>query len=102
MLPSLLHLDEALGRQETLVARVLAAGGRDLDLRNLGPSLRLWSRPAALDALRARLRDGLPADLGPALVFCGSGDFHHVTPILLARAIEASGCEAVTVLHFDN
>jgi arginase family enzyme len=35
-------------------------------------------------------------------VFLGSGDFHHVTPILLARAIQASGAKAVTVLHFDN
>ena len=102
MRASLLHLDEALVRQEALAARALAGGGRDLDLRDLGPRLRLWSRPAALDELRTRLDGDLPASLGPALVFCGSGDFHHVTPILLRRAVEASGCDTVTVLHFDN
>ena len=36
------------------------------------------------------------------LVFSGSGDFHHITPLLLSRALEASGEGAVTVLHFDN
>ena len=98
----LLHLDDALVRQEALAARALAGGGRGLDLRDLGPRLRLWSRPAALDELAARLGRDLPASLGPVLVFSGSGDFHHITPILLRRALEASGCEAVTVLHFDN
>ena len=102
MRASLLHLDEALVGQDALLARVLANDGRSLDLRDLGPKLRLWSRPAALAELRARLREALPANAGPALVFCGSGDFHHITPILLQRAIEAAGLPAVTVLHFDN
>lgn len=44
----------------------------------------------------------LPGDFGPALVFSGSGDFHHVTPILLERAIRAAGSPPVTLLHFDN
>jgi arginase family enzyme len=102
MRAALLHLDAALTSQETLAAQVAAGGGRDLDARDLGPALRLWSRPQALEQLTARLRHDLPASAGPALVFSGSGDFHHVSPILLARAIEAAGCEAVTVLHFDN
>jgi arginase family enzyme len=36
------------------------------------------------------------------VVFCGSGDFHHVTPLLLNRALQAQGSAPVTVLHFDN
>lgn len=102
MRAALLHLDDALVRQPALAAQVAAGGGEAVDLRDLGPALRLWSRPPALERLRARLTRDLPAEVGPRLVFCGSGDFHHITPILLERAIAASGCEAVTVLHFDN
>jgi hypothetical protein len=55
-----------------------------------------------LEQLRQRLRDDLPASTGPAMVFSGSGDFHHISPLLLERALEAADCPAVTVLHFDN
>ena len=102
MRAALLHLDAALTSQGALAARVAATGGRGLDARDLGPTLRLWSRPQAMDELTGRLREELPASDGPALVFSGSGDFHHVSPLLLRRAIEAADCEAVTVLHFDN
>lgn len=102
MRAALLHLDEALIRQDALVAQVVMGGGRDLDYRDLGPALRLWSRPQALEQLRARLDRDLPAGDGAVLVFSGSGDFHHITPVLLQRAIAAAGCAAVTVLHFDN
>lgn len=99
---ALLHLDEALMTQPRLRAAVCAGGGRVLDYRDLGPELRLWSRPAGLQRLRNRLAAALPATDGPALVFSGSGDFHHITPLLLTRALEVSGEPAVTVLHFDN
>ncbi len=102
MRAALLCLDDALIRQPKLTAEVTARGGTSVDLRDLGPALRLWSRPPALDRLRARLAEALPASAGPSLAFCGSGDFHHVTPILLERAIAASGGGPVTVLHFDN
>jgi arginase family enzyme len=97
--PAVLQLDGALAGQADLRARIAAAGGHMLDARDLGPALRLWSRPPALDALAERVRDQLQP--GPALVFAGSGDFHHVSPLLITRAVEASG-EAVTVIHFDN
>lgn len=102
MRAALLHLDTALIGQDALAERVSAAGGRAFDARDLGPSLRLWSRPRAIEALRARLRDALPSAEGAALVMTGSGDFHHVSPLLLERALEASDAPAVTVLHFDN
>jgi arginase family enzyme len=73
-----------------------------VDLRHLGPALRLWSRPRALERLRARVASDLPASAGPTLVFSGSGDFHHITPTLLARACEAAGHPPVTLVHFDN
>ncbi|HEY3951051.1 arginase family protein [Phenylobacterium sp.] len=102
MRAALLHLDTALIGQDALAGRVAAAGGRAVEARDLGPALRLWSRPKAIDGLRARLREALPAADGAALVMTGSGDFHHVSPLLLERALEASDAPAVTVLHFDN
>ncbi|MBS0363815.1 MAG: arginase, partial [Proteobacteria bacterium] len=88
--------------QDALAGRVASAGGRTVEARDLGPALRLWSRPRAIEALRARLREALPAAEGAAVVMTGSGDFHHVSPLLLERALEASDAPAVTVLHFDN
>ena len=102
MRTALLHLDSALNDQRQLAQAVSARGGREVDLRHLGPALRLWSRPRALQQLRARIASDLPASAGPTLVFSGSGDFHHITPTLLARACEAAGHPPVTLVHFDN
>jgi hypothetical protein len=102
MRTALLHLDSALTLQRELASTVWDRGGLGLDLRQLGPALRLWSRPRALERLRARVASDLPASEGPTLVFSGSGDFHHITPTLLDRACEAAGRPPVTVLHFDN
>ena len=101
MLPAFLHLDEALADQPALVDAGLGAGGRAVDARLLGPQLRLWSRPPALDALTSLLAVTLPATDGPALVFAGSGDFHHISALLIDRAAEASE-RPFTVIHVDN
>ena len=102
MRTALLHLDGALEEQRKLTRAVSSHGGRGVDLRDLGPALRLWSRPWALQRFRARVASDLPASEGATLVFAGSGDFHHITPTLLARASEAAGDPPVTLLHFDN
>jgi hypothetical protein len=94
-----LNLDAALEGQPALRDQ---GGGLAIEARDLGPALRLWSRPPALAALAARLRDRAPAWSGGDLVFAGSGDFHHVTPLLIERAVAASGAGLVTVVHFDN
>lgn len=101
MKPAFLHLDNALVNQGRLAARV-ADEGVTLDCRDLGPSLRLWSRPGPLAALEARVREGFAEDQRPLATFLGSGDFHHVTPILVRRACDVAGVGAVTVVHFDN
>lgn len=102
MRAALLHLDDALRAQRQLTAAVHWSGGIDLDCRDLGPELRLWGRPEPLERLSARLRDLAPAGIGRLAVFAGSGDFHHLTPILLARALEGAGGRPATVVHFDN
>jgi hypothetical protein len=98
MRPVFLNLDNALGAQSTLRDR----DALTVEARDLGPALRLWGRPPTLAALTTRLRDRAPAGAGPDLVFAGSGDFHHVTPLLIERAIAASQAGPVTVVHFDN
>ena len=99
MRPLFLHLDDALLGQTRLVRAGLEADGRVLDARGLGPALRLWARPRPLRVLDGWLHDN--AASGPELVFTGSGDFHNVTPLLLARALRATP-GPVTVVHFDN
>jgi hypothetical protein len=97
--PVLLHLDSSLHAQPELCEGVRARGGSAVNALELGPALRLWSRSAALDTLRDRLQQGLRP--GPVLAFAGSGDFHHVSALLIERAVEqAPG--PVTVVHFDN
>jgi hypothetical protein len=99
--PVFLDLDGALDDQQDLLAEGLTACGSRVPATDLGRSLRLWSRPAALEALKDRLRREGPI-AGPALVFAGSGDFHHVTPLLIQRALEVSYAGPITVVHFDN
>lgn len=101
MRAAILQLDDALTRQPALEAGVLDGGGRVMSARDLGPAMRLWTRSATLEALRARLAGEAAGAGEPEVVFAGSGDFHHVTPLLLERAAAVSG-EPITVLHFDN
>ncbi len=69
---------------------------RVLDLRDLAPKLRLWSGSKAIAETRRRLQD-IPIHPDPTVTLVGSGDFHHLTPLLLERAREP-----VTLIHFDN
>ena len=62
---------------------------------DLAPRLRIFGARSALRALGSRLG---PRTTDRAEVwFYGSGDFHHLTALLLARVEEP-----VTVIHFDN
>lgn len=101
MRPVILQLDDAFERQPAFADAVLARGGRVLAARDLGPALRLWSAPARLSELAGRLEACLPEGGDAQLVFAGSGDFHHVTPLLLERALRRTS-EPVTLVHFDN
>jgi arginase family enzyme len=99
--PILLLLDEALERQPALAAAVAARDGGVVRAQDLAPQLRLWSRPPALAALRKRLAQAGAPCVEAEVVFAGSGDFHHVTLMLLERAL-ARAAEPITVVHFDN
>jgi hypothetical protein len=69
---------------------------RLLDLRDLAARLRLWSGGRAIAEARRRILE-VPNPPDPTVTLVGSGDFHHLTPLLLERAREP-----VTVIHFDN
>ncbi|HXS72680.1 MAG TPA: hypothetical protein VN725_01445 [Rhodanobacteraceae bacterium] len=67
----------------------------EIDLRDLGPALRLWSRRKTMEAARARLAAG--EERHPSITFLGSGDYHHLAALLIGRLREP-----VSVLHIDN
>lgn len=90
-----LDLDGSLPADD-LLAGVGWLSTQRIDLRDLAPKLRLWSSPRTIAQLRQRLRR-LPDRPDAVMTLVGSGDFHHLTPLLLDRAREA-----VTLVHFDN
>jgi len=67
-----------------------------IDLRDLGPRLRLWSRGKTIAQTRQRLAD-LDAKIESTITLLGSGDFHHVAALLHERIREP-----FTLVHFDN
>ncbi len=69
---------------------------RVCDLRDIAARLRLWSVNGAIKEARRRLQQS-PVPPDPIVTLMGSGDFHHLTALLLERAREP-----VTVIHFDN
>ena len=101
MTPVLLHLDNALSYQPGLAEQVRAANGREIDAQEIGAHFRLWARHKQIDEVRGVLRK-LPRDPRGTIVFTGSGDFHHVSALLIERAIEVSDASQVTIIHFDN
>ncbi|ESQ85201.1 hypothetical protein AEAC466_05685 [Asticcacaulis sp. AC466] len=96
----ILDLDAALDAQAHMLEEIVGEATR-VPARDLGPALRLWSRPPSLDALDLRTREATKG-LGPILVYAGSGDFHHVAALLIRRAVDQAPERPMTVLHVDN
>ncbi|TAV64741.1 arginase family protein [Rhizobium leguminosarum] len=98
----LLHLDDALELQPDFVRSCMMAGAHEVSDKESGSAIRLWGRRQALDAVRRNLAKAAPlAREGSRLCFMGSGDFHHVTALLLSLALERCR-QPVTVIHIDN
>lgn len=95
-----LHLERLELDGSTADDRLAKAGNwlscRDVDLRDLAPALRLWARARTIAQARERLRV-MPTPPDPVVTLIGSGDFHHLAPLLLERVREP-----VTLVHFDN
>ncbi|MDH7787222.1 arginase family enzyme [Ochrobactrum sp. 19YEA23] len=98
----LLHLDDALELQSDFMKTCRDAGASETMVKAEGDLLRLWARPDELTKLKERLSVVYTRAGGTApLCFMGSGDFHHVTSLLLELALEQSS-QPVTLIHFDN
>ncbi|MBS0570166.1 MAG: arginase [Proteobacteria bacterium] len=91
----ILDLDGALAAQTTLRTIAPWQSVSTVDLRDLGPRLRLWSRDRTIRFARERIAARAPD--GPTLHLLGSGDFHHLAAVLIERARAP-----VTVVHIDN
>ena len=100
---NLVHFDDALIRQPLFRAAGAKVGGREHDLRDIGPEVRLWARAQALADLKERLApmlDGRDVNK-PLVTWMGSGDFHHVTALIVTALAKASAAP-MTVIAFDN
>ncbi len=91
----ILDLDGSLDSQTSLVTVAPWDSVTSIDLRDLGPRLRLWSRDRTIRLARARIAAQVPG--GPTLHLLGSGDFHHLAALLMERAREP-----ITIVHIDN
>lgn len=91
----ILDLDGSVAAQASLRGVASWDSVSTIDLRDLAPALRLWSRDRTIRLARERIAAQVP--VGPTLHLLGSGDFHHLAAVLMERAREP-----VTVVHIDN
>lgn len=85
----ILNFDDSVTSQKGLLSLY---GADVVDLTDLGPKVRFWTDENGRRALSERV----PKDGAGRVTFLGSGDFHHVTEILLSRYEEP-----VSVIDFD-
>ena len=93
-----LDLDGSLTAQPALAGLLRDGRALSIEARDLAPRLRILAARGPLARLRDRLHEAAGAENVPGtLAFYGSGDFHHLATLFLARLREE-----VTLLHFDN
>lgn len=97
----LLHLDDALKSQDAFLQTCIRDKAQQVEMGTLGSEVRLWGKQHKLNQLDSILSDALKDSNEPRLVFMGSGDFHHISALLLPIAV-AKIPGPVTVIHFDN
>jgi hypothetical protein len=97
----LLQLDDALDSQPDFALACHKARARRIDLRREGKAIRLWGFHHQLAEVREKIARVLSDSPQTRLTFMGSGDFHHVTSLLLEICVQKRPAP-VTVVHFDN
>jgi len=98
----LLHLDDALLLQPEFLGLCRKKNAHELHLEELGSHVRLWGMPRDLQDVYDQLQPFLKKDDNqPVITFMGSGDFHHISALLLGTVIEGEK-NKVTLIHFDN
>ncbi|MDD2679333.1 MAG: hypothetical protein PHO03_00825 [Candidatus Omnitrophica bacterium] len=85
----ILDFDASLTQQQNLLHKY---PHQIISLQDLAPQARLWMNRHTRDAIAGRIR----GTVGQGVTFLGSGDFHHLTPLLLDEFREP-----VTLIVFD-
>lgn len=85
----ILNFDDSLTKQTTLLAKY---PNTIVDLRDLGPSVRFWLNPGLRSIVEKRIKDSSRS----AITLIGSGDFHHISEILISQFTEP-----LAVISFD-
>jgi arginase family enzyme len=97
----LLHLDSALKSQANFITTCKQDSAKQIELEEEGQKIRLWGRKANFSKVQEKIAEHFANVRQPQLVFIGSGDFHHITALLLTETLKNTS-EEITVLHFDN
>jgi hypothetical protein len=74
----ILNFDDSILKQQRLISRFKA---EIIDLKDLGPRARLWMDKKAKGEIERRIRGSNES----SITFLGSGDFHHISDILISR-----------------
>src|SRR5436305_3446787 len=82
-LPIVCDLDGSLLLQPQIRDRIAARSVSAIDCRDIAPRLRLVASRSAAESLGERLAAVITKNLGVPIVFFGSGDFHHLTYVML-------------------
>jgi arginase family enzyme len=85
----ILDFDSSLTQQHNLIQRFNPS---ITDLRQIGPDCRLWMNAATA----AKIRKSLDLSLKHSVTFLGSGDFHHISSLLIRQFDEP-----ISVIIFD-
>ena len=85
----ILNLDDSVVKQQNLISRYKA---EIIDLKDLAPKVRLWMNKKTKEDIEKRIQ-GSSKD---SITFLGSGDFHHMSSILINRSHKP-----ISVIIFD-
>src|SRR5258708_7732070 len=91
----ILDLDGALESQASLPQIAPWTSINTVQLRDLAPRLRLWSRERTMRQARTPIHAHTHAQ--PTLSLLGSGDFHPLAVLLMEQVREP-----ITIVHIDN
>jgi arginase family enzyme len=101
----LLHLDDALKEQSEFLKFCHRFEMKQISLEKEARYLRLWGNQKVIDSFQNKLSEEI-ADFCDSknetiVTFMGSGDFHHITKMLVMSLMNNQK-EKVTIIHFDN
>jgi len=91
-----LDLDGAVAQQKQVVERL----DETIDLESFQDSVRLYANRRGLAAVRQSIKEMRSRRAGPWLTFLGSGDFHHLSAVLLESLPDSQ--KPVNVVLIDN